>query len=115
MEAVEQAPRTETGLIIPPHIAAERQRVAAAPTLEQAKPNRAQRRRQEKAQRRAAKRQRHLERAPADAQQALREAEEIVPHLTEAELLMAEALVREIGQDPERAQEIVDENMERSG
>lgn len=53
MEAIETAPRTESGLIIPPHVAEQQA------TPEPAKPNRAQRRRQEKAQRRAAKRQRH--------------------------------------------------------
>jgi hypothetical protein len=49
MQAVEQAPQTESGLIIPPHVAAELDQ-AAAPEL--ARPNRAQRRRQKKKRRR---------------------------------------------------------------
>jgi hypothetical protein len=51
MQAVEQAPQTESGLIIPPHVAAElKTSGAAAPEL--ARPNRAQRRRQKKKRRR---------------------------------------------------------------
>jgi hypothetical protein len=95
MQAVEQAPQTETGLIIPPHVAEQRRQEEADPTV---KPNRAQRRRQAKLQRREAKR---LERVPADVQEVMAEAKEAAAQLSETELLAAEAMVRDVAQSPE--------------
>lgn len=81
VDAIETAPRTESGLIIPPHVAAEREQEAA---LEQPRPNRAERRWQEKQARRA----RRKKRPPA-------ELEALAKGMNETQLIAAVGSIRD--------------------
>lgn len=89
-KAIADAPRTESGLILPPHVLAEKE--AAREHEERPMPNRAERRWQEKQARRQARRRARIS---PKAREALEQIEEMTEGMNEHELTMAAAMVRD--------------------
>lgn len=113
LKAIDQAPRTDTGIIIPPHVAAEkeaaRQQEMYGPT-----PNRKLRRLQAKHERRAAKRQARRTPVDPEEQKLIDEAHERMKGLSEKQLNAAAAMVREAADAPPALKEqIMREQAER--
>lgn len=100
-KAIMEAPTTESGIVLPPHVQQARMAQideAAAPKL-----NREQRRRQEKAERKRAKQARKMNPRQVEA---LQRVEEATKHLSEDQLVHASALVRQLGaMSPEEREE----------
>lgn len=113
IKAIDQAPRTDTGLIIPPHVAAEKES-ARRQDDRWTTPNRATRRLQAKNARRAAKQQARRKPVDPETQKLIDEAKETIQGLNEKQLPAAAAMVREVADAPPALQEaIVREQKER--
>lgn len=108
MKAIEDAPTTESGIIIPPHVASRRDEVEAP------KPNRRERRWQEKQARRAAKQQ--ARRKPVDPQtrELVDQAKEAMDGMNDEQRQVAMGMLREVADAPPALRkEIIREQQER--